>query len=280
MKTIAYTLILIPFLFMASTALAESQHSTDMIVAVDDSDQLTIVEGLTGFNFSEPKLLNPVSSGFLEGWSKADPGFERLFVSQPENDVFVLASGANIRMNILAVDPVEPTGLKVFQQGFTALADAVGEYITLGGSTLHHHPTWVIESREGSPYNGVGSDFQGALDLTFQLTDVGSTNYAVSQPYTLTFATFIFPGDANFDGIVNIGDLTILASTFGQSSRWREGDFSGDGITNIGDLTILAGNFGNEYAASTSIPEPSSAILLGLLAGALRRHHKSHQISV
>ncbi len=278
MKTIAYTLILVPFLFMASTALAESQHSTDMIVAVDNNDQLTIAEGVTGFNFSKPILLDPVSSGFLEGWSNVNPGFERLFVSQPENGVFVLASGANIRMNILAVDPVEPTGLKVFQQGFTALADAVGESITLGGSTLHHHPTWVIESREGSPYNGVGSDFQGALDLTFQLTDVGSTGYAASSPYTLTFTTFILDGDANFDGQVDVLDLSILATYYGGQGRWRTGDYNGDQVVDVLDLSILATNYGNQYTpASTAVPEPGSILLLGLLAGGVLGARKGHR---
>lgn len=71
-------------------------------------------------------------------------------------------------------------------------------------------------------------------------------------------------GDANLDGIVNIGDLTLLAGSFSLSGTvgWASGDFNGDNIVNIGDLTILAGNFSNS-ASPQAIPEPTTCLLLG-----------------
>ena len=44
------------------------------------------------------------------------------------------------------------------------------------------------------------------------------------------------PSDVNNDGVVNILDLTFVASRFGQSSP----DLNGDGIVNILDMTIVA----------------------------------------
>ena len=48
------------------------------------------------------------------------------------------------------------------------------------------------------------------------------------------------PWDVNNDGVVNILDLTFIASRFGQSSP----DLNGDGIVNILDLTIVAQHIG------------------------------------
>ena len=85
------------------------------------------------------------------------------------------------------------------------------------------------------------------------------------------------PGDAIGDGKVDINDLTIVLSNFGQSGMtWGTGDFNGDGKVDVNDLTILLSHFGQTAAASglaspSAVPEPStlalSAVaLLGLAA--------------
>ncbi|NLE28982.1 MAG: hypothetical protein GX629_04855, partial [Phycisphaerae bacterium] len=62
------------------------------------------------------------------------------------------------------------------------------------------------------------------------------------------------PGDANGDGVVNVGDLGILAANYGrdlqaqgvpQAQWWGLGDFNNDGVVNVGDLGILAANYGS-----------------------------------
>ena len=75
------------------------------------------------------------------------------------------------------------------------------------------------------------------------------------------------PGDANGDGRVDINDLTIVLSNFGQSvgpGAWANGEFTGDGTVNVNDLTIVLSNFGHgtSAGAAAAVPEPASAVLL------------------
>ena len=54
-------------------------------------------------------------------------------------------------------------------------------------------------------------------------------------------------GDVNGDGVVNILDLTLVASHFGESvdaSEEPNPDINGDGIVDIRDLVLVAGRFG------------------------------------
>ena len=56
----------------------------------------------------------------------------------------------------------------------------------------------------------------------------------------LTASLTRIPSDVNDDGVVNILDLTFIASRFGQASP----DLNGDGIVNILDLTLVAQHIG------------------------------------
>ena len=54
--------------------------------------------------------------------------------------------------------------------------------------------------------------------------------------------------DVNSDGVVNIIDLTLVASNFGETGQ-NAADVNGDGVVNIIDLTLVAAAFGNTAAA-------------------------------
>ena len=73
-------------------------------------------------------------------------------------------------------------------------------------------------------------------------------------------------GDVNCDGVVDLGDLIIIADNFGNGQEVRgTGDLTGDGVVDLGDLVELADNFGNTAGGGVAaIPEPSSLALLGL----------------
>jgi probable HAF family extracellular repeat protein len=89
------------------------------------------------------------------------------------------------------------------------------------------------------------------------------------------------PGDANRDGKVDIGDLTIVLANYGRTGMgWSQGEFTGDGTVNINDLTIVLAHYGQSIGSSAAglnaVPEPSmlamfAAGLVGLLACAWRR---------
>ena len=57
------------------------------------------------------------------------------------------------------------------------------------------------------------------------------------------------PWDVNTDGTVNIQDLVLVASEFGQSGESLKGDVNGDGTVNIQDLVLVASHFGEDTNA-------------------------------
>ena len=81
------------------------------------------------------------------------------------------------------------------------------------------------------------------------------------------------PGDLNYDGAVNSGDLDLVRANWGRddASGTFQGDADGDGFVGSSDLDIVRANWGNTAAAT--IPEPSFLMLAaaGLLALAIRR---------
>ena len=55
-------------------------------------------------------------------------------------------------------------------------------------------------------------------------------------------------GDVNADGVVNIQDLVLVASSFGETGE-NSADINADGVVNIADLVLVAGALGATAAA-------------------------------
>ena len=105
----------------------------------------------------------------------------------------------------------------------------------------------------------VFEDIDGGPRPAGALPDVGADEYA--SPL----------GDANYDGRVDLLDLTILAGNWEQAGNWGEGDFNQSGDVNLLDLTLLANNWGFPGGAGRAVPEPFGAASLVLGAAALLR---------
>ncbi len=86
-------------------------------------------------------------------------------------------------------------------------------------------------------------------------------------------------GDANLDYIVNPTDLAALTLSWLGPGGWANGDFDGNGVVNPTDLALLTLNWlvdntpddGDPGTGGGGIPEPTTALLLGLGAMALVR---------
>ena len=79
----------------------------------------------------------------------------------------------------------------------------------------------------------------GSYDGTVLLWEVGTAE-ALPQ----------LAEDINGDGVVNIQDLVIVASRFGQTGE-NNADVNGDGVVNIADLVLVAAALGEAPAAPT-----------------------------
>ena len=87
-------------------------------------------------------------------------------------------------------------------------------------------------------------------------------DYTLTADDTLIVENIENPADVNGDGVVNITDLVLVASNFGQTGQNRA-DVNGDGVVNITDLVFVASAFGEDAATA---PALYSSDLEGLTA--------------
>ncbi len=91
------------------------------------------------------------------------------------------------------------------------------------------------------------------------------------------------PGDANFDGSIDVADLGILGVNFHLTDlAWTDGDFNFDGTVDVSDLGLLGANWSDALAPTFSnifeprsmkypVPEPSALVTFSLLASLIGR---------
>ena len=99
--------------------------------------------------------------------------------------------------------------------------------------------------------------------LTFQVVAVKASTLTLSDVLLTnrTGETFVpqvenaeitesqqLSGDVNGDGVVNIADLVLVASSLGKTGQ-NAADVNGDGVVNIADLVLVAGALGSTAAA-------------------------------
>jgi hypothetical protein len=154
--------------------------------------------------------------------------------------------------------------------------DVWDQWFAFTSDTLTDYVQAQSEEVEGSRYAYFELSYQDDSSEWIEL--YSNTSVAEAQPYmeiNYTVGGVVdIPGDANHDGVVNVGDLGILAGNYGTltDATWEMGDFNGDGAVNVGDLGILAGNYGTTAAAA--VPEPATLSLLGMGIFALLRRKR------
>jgi probable HAF family extracellular repeat protein len=127
---------------------------------------------------------------------------------------------------------------------------------------------------DGGLVTGSGTFNDGAGGLTDGLRGFILDARTITKP---------IPGDANFDGKVDVADLGALATNWQKPGNRSQGDFDGTGFVNVNDLGILASNWqagvgGGGSSASladalqsfglsaSTVPEPGILVLVGQLA--------------
>ena len=185
---------------------------------------------------------------------------------------------------IVSVIPSEVLSPAIRQQ----LVFNVG--ITGGKDVVDHQLNWeydktalkFISSSWGNYMDdGVGNGDGVLFTGTFEVLSVKDSTVNVSGHYigqdgfryipTFESAEVIAPllGDVNRDGVVNVLDLALVASSFGQriEVEGNPADVNEDGIVNIVDLIRVAGALGNVAAA------PSWHLQAGALLTATEVQH-------
>ncbi len=174
----------------AVPALAQHQHE-DLIVGRSDGGQLMIEFG----HWDEAHLLSPVS-GSLNGWLGDDPGFAHLEHDEPAENFYRLDDGAEIWFEVVSFE----AAFQAWGPGFSGPYLNPGDDVFLGDDHLHEHLEWHINADDP------GFDMLDApWEATFKLVDRGTTAYADSPSYTLTFV----PEPATA-GLLLLGALVAL----------------------------------------------------------------------
>ena len=196
--------IAVVHLLIVSPAIAEEHHDhehEDIEVGVTSAGQLSWHFD----HFDDPIVLAPAEGiwSAVGGWVGSEPGFAAVETDEPDENLYVLADGVAVRLQIVAIDP----GLWVWSNDTSESIDSPGQSIPLGGTDLHTHAWWQIAEGAGEPVT---------LSATFELVDAGTSGYSASAPWTMQFTNVPEPGGLCALGL---GAVALLAPM-----RWRSTD--------------------------------------------------------
>ena len=199
-------------------------------------------------------------SGVVVGSTGLDRSPGSAFVATPVGGTYVSTTLPSLGDGTTdGAYAISNTGVVVGESAGKATVDteSSGAWTTTDLNTLIS-PTsgWTLQVAEGISNNGNYICGVGTID---------------GQTHGFLLETAI-AGDANLDGKVDINDLTIVLSHYGQTGMaWSQGEFTGDGTVDINDLTIVLAHYNDSLGSSAAgiapVPEPAS-LLLALAGGA------------
>ena len=123
--------------------------------------------------------------------------------------------------------------------------------VTVGGGTLS------VTSTTTDPNGRAQSTLTLGPNLGTNTLEVSATGIEGPVTFHVISDTESPPiaADVNNDRSVNIWDLVLVASAFGNAGINLAADVSGDGVVNILDLVLVAGMFGDGAAAPSAHPQ-------------------------
>ena len=164
----------------------------------------------------------------------------------------------------------DPTALRYVESGN-------GEYLPTGAFFVQPVVNRDRVELAATALAGVSNGDGTLATITFEVMAVKPSTLTLSEPLFAddqgnTFLPWVeggeiteppeLKGDVNADGVVNIQDLVLVASSFGETGE-NSAEINADGVVNIADLVLVAGALG-ATAAAPSIHAES----LGLLTAA------------
>ena len=161
----------------------------------------------------------------------------------------------------------DPTALRYVESGN-------GEYLPTGAFFVQPVVNRDRVELAATALAGVSNGDGTLATLTFEVMAVKPSTLTLSEPLFAddqgnTFLPRVeggeiteppeLKGDVNADGVVNIQDLVLVASSFGETGE-NSADINADGVVNIADLVLVAGALG-ATAAAPSIQAESLKLL-------------------
>ena len=241
--------------YMENYQPSQSGYELQGTITVDGHGSLSTKDFLTWtieiINYSIPptvEVLTPTNTTLSASNVYADaPALECLGPHEGFGDMYF--------QWIVPAGQYSPTALRYDD---TSLAGSEFQDTYYSANQLNNNSLWDEVIPYPKPYNEVGG--------------IGTAPMIIAS---------LEPGDANGDGMVDVNDLTIVLTNYGQLGRvWSQGCMDGDptGKVDVNDLTIVLTNYAITIAAAgvkagpalAVLPEPGTlAILAGGLAGPL-----------
>jgi len=144
------------------------------------------------------------------------------------------------------------------------------------GSDRNSATALSVLGRNGSEYT-MTLHWLLDIDLSGVINVADFADFVVTINTTISAKANILPGDANFDGTVNIFDINQISSNWSGAAvvgNLTPGDVNGDGIVNIFDINLVSSNWGSSGGGgsgggATAVPEPATLFLAAMSALAL-----------
>ena len=155
----------------------------------------------------------------------------------------------------------DPTALRYVESGN-------GEYLPTGAFFVQPVVNRDRVELAATALAGVSNGDGTLATLTFEVMAVKPSTLTLSEPLFAddqgnTFLPRVeggeiteppkLEGDVNGEGVVNIQDLVLVASSFGETGE-NAADINGDGVVNIADLVLVAGSLGTGLGAPSLDP--------------------------